>query len=248
MDRLLHPLLAAFATGPGPVRMRDSFAAAWRDGHLTLFADCVAVATGSPGRIANRLLQEANLRFVSGARTYAAHAGVVGRGDRLVAVVGDSGSGKSTLVAAALLEGWAYGSDEALCVGPDLTVVPYPKPLGLSAWAITALGIDRLPAFDGLAEVPTLPAALAAEVVGQGCRLTDLVIPTVEPGAGPELAPIPPSEVMSALIVNSFNHYRDPEGTFRLTSELARTVNGWRLVYGDPGDAARLLTRRLANR
>jgi hypothetical protein len=73
-----------------------------------------------------------------------------------------------------------------------------------------------------------------------------VILPEVEMGAIPDLTPITPSEVMGALIANSFNHYRNPAGTFVLTAEMARTVRGYRFRYSDPRAAAEVLVRMLA--
>lgn len=63
----------------------------------------------------------------------AVHAGGIASGGAVVALAADSGVGKSTLTAACLARGWEYVTDEALHLTRDGCVVPYPKPLTLSA-------------------------------------------------------------------------------------------------------------------
>lgn len=245
LDVFLQTILSRFATERTPVRAKDTLSVATWEGRPTIFAGCRRLVSGPPGPVANRLLQEANHRFVTGATMFAAHAGVVGRGPIVTALAADSGGGKTTLVAALLQTGWAYGSDEALCLEDDQTVTPYPKLLGLSRWSRENLGLADPPGFEGMDEAPVQPAALGGSELAAGGRLTDLVLPELVAGASPELVPITPGEVMKTLIVNSFNHYRNPEATYRLTAKVASEVRGWRLRVGDPIDAARLLTERL---
>jgi hypothetical protein len=59
------------------------------------------------------------------------------------------------------------------------------------------------------------------------------------------LEPVPASEVMTTLLRMSFNSYKHPEASFRLTARLAGEVQGWRLRYDDPLRAAALLGERL---
>jgi hypothetical protein len=240
--------LAMFERSRAATRARDTYQVAWDpDNDATaLYHDGSVLATGGPAGLTNRWVQEANQRFVLAATTFAAHAGVVGSDRGVAALVAESGAGKTTLTGASVLAGLRYGSDEALCVSADGTVVPYPKPLGMSSWTRSALEIGCPAGFEELEEAPIVPETLGAAILEPGRRLTHVIIPEVEPGSAPELSPMSPSEVMGALISNSFNHYRDPAGTFALTADLARSTVGYRLRYSEPAEAAAALRQLLA--
>lgn len=154
----------------------------------------------------------------------------------MIAFPAPSGRGKSTLVAACLLSGFDYWSDEALVLDFNGQVVPYPRPIMLSSESARILGVtDRKPS-----EMPYGPAALGGRL-GQGeGRLGHLVALRQEPGRA-FLGPLSPSEAVSLLLQNCFNHYRQPEATYRIVTDLAATAELWTLTYEDPRDAAGLL-------
>jgi hypothetical protein len=177
---------------------------------------------------------------------FAVHAGVVAQADGgCLAFPAVSGAGKSTLTAACVLRGAAYVSDEALVApwhgGP---LVPYRRPLGLSAWSLRALGLTapvegtegHLPAtvLDGGRGLPAAPL-----------RLAHLVLPRRGHPGPPELAPLPRGTAAMELLTRSFNHFTRPPDAFRTATRLARDAQCWWLDYGDPLVAADLLLARL---
>ena len=83
-----------------------------------------------------------NLTATSGTPLLAYHCAVVTRGDRTLAVPGRSGLGKTTVAAGLMLRGWEYVSDEALAFDWETGALHgYPRPMGLSPWSMSALGI-----------------------------------------------------------------------------------------------------------
>lgn len=106
-----------------------------------------------------------------------------------VALVARSGTGKTT-VSRTLGSTWSYLSDETVAIRPDLTVVPYPKPLSIlanpgdltkqqtAASALRLVTVSSAPRLVGL-------ALLDRDPEGPDCELTD--VPTVLALA--ELAP-----------------------------------------------------------
>lgn len=170
---------------------------------------------------------------------FATHAAVVARGNRVVAFPAESGGGKTTLAAASLLSGFSYVSDEALILDDSGRVMPYPKPLALSQWSCHALGLSHAGE-----ETLLTPADLGGSVVSSNVQLTDLVISHYG-GGEPSIESRPSSEAVSQLIGNSFNHYKDPERAFRISTDVAREIRVWRLDYHDPLDALRLLEETL---
>ncbi len=195
------------------------------------------------------LLTSLNDQALSRTRWFATHAGAVALGGRVVAFPGASGSGKSTLTAACLLRGFGYVSDEALCLEPDGAVVPYLKPLALSAWSRDALGLvdagEDLGASPGAAPGERLVRAadLGATLAAPPLRVTDIVLR--ERGAL-AFTQLPRRAGGAELLRRSFNHFRAPEAAFDLVHAVAATCRVWQLTCTDPLTAAELLAERLS--
>lgn len=186
------------------------------------------------------LLSDVNKAVVAGTRYPGFHAGVVARDGVVVAFPGPSGAGKSTLTSACLLEGFDYWSDEALICSYDGIAFPYPRPIALSPDSFRLLGLE-VPPFEQLVR-PDLFGARYGE--GEG-TIGALVSLARRPGPA-ALTTMPPSEAVRLLLDNSFNHYRWPEQTHRLVTELVGSVRRLHLAFADPRDAARLLRRDLS--
>ena len=214
---------------------------------LWLYRDCRRIAgAGEPAVVVSQLLAEANRLAVEGYRSFAIHSGVVAKGERVVAFPAQTGGGKSTLTAACVLDGFSYVSDEALCVDLETAeVMPYPRPLGLSPASLDLLGLPPATGPSSKLSESVVNVEEFGGVVSVGSlKLSDVVM--AEYGHTEQtLEPVPASEVMTTLLRMSFNSYKRPEASFRLTARLAGEVRGWRLRYDDPRQAAALLSERL---
>ncbi len=217
------------------------------DSRLRLYRDCRRMpGAGEHVIVMSQLLAEANRIAVEASRSFAIHSGVVAKGGRVVAFPAQTGGGKSTLTAACVLDGFSYVSDEALCVDLETAeVTPYPKPLGLSSASRDLLGLPPATAPWGKVGESVVNVEDFGGVPAVGSlTLSDVVI--AEYGHSElMLEPVPGSEVMTTLLRMSFNSYKRPEASFRLTARLAGEVQGWRLRYDDPRQAAALLSERL---
>lgn len=243
---LVNYLLGGFSGSHRAARPADTYQIVTRSSapeEYQLLRDCQRlVASSDLPVLAAHLVADMNRRAVQACNSFACHAGAVAFGPRVVAFPAASGGGKSTLVAACLLEGAAYLSDEALVISDDGTPLPYPKPLALSPASCELLHLE-----------PREPERLlTAEELGGSIwegrgRLTDVVIASYGE-TGPSLEPLPRSQAASALLSSSFNHYKDPSRAFALATEIARAVDAWRLRYDQPQEAARLLKRVLDGR
>ncbi|HEX2701212.1 MAG TPA: hypothetical protein VHM89_13505 [Acidimicrobiales bacterium] len=205
-----------------------------------------ADVSGDAGTALSWLLTAVNGAALDGFAGLAVHAGVVASGTSAIAFPAPSGAGKTTLTAAALLAGFDYVSDEALCVEPsDGRLVPYPRALALSAWSRQAVGLDGT---DGVAlgagEV-AIPADRLGAAVALGPLALAHVVLLVRRAGAPALVPADRADAMTWLLQRSFNHYKRPTGSFELAAELARRATAWRLEFGDPTQAASLLRDRL---
>ncbi|MGH8928763.1 MAG: hypothetical protein ACRDWH_10460, partial [Acidimicrobiia bacterium] len=244
VDRLLKPF---HAPDRRAVRSKNLFALAERrpgDDRHHAYIDCKRITRSeSWTRVLDLFLGELNRRAVEDMVYFGVHAGVVATGNRTIAFPGGSGAGKTTLVGACLRAGFHYVSDEALCLDyANESVIPYPKPLSLSGWSIDALKVQAShlnPATDG-SKTPLHPEAVGGVVAPNPAHLSDLVVFERQPGA-PQIRELPSSQIVTALLRYSFNHYKRPADAFELTTGLARQCKGWALTYEDPIEAAQLL-------
>ena len=245
----IHRLLAPFA-GPSdstPGEM-PSFSLVGGKGKHDLYADGDRlVGSGSWSRLIRLLLMDINRMALGNYAHFACHAGVVATSSAAIAFPSRSGGGKSTLTAACLLVGFDYVSDEALCLHlRSDEVIPYPKPLGLSAWSRRQLGLEGANfsyAPDG-EEAFIAPEDMGARIVSAPLPLSDVVLIQREKGAL-ELEPAARTETVTTLIRRSFNHYKHPGDSFRLVTAQAQSGRAWHLTFEDPTAAARLLRDRL---
>lgn len=203
----------------------------------SVYHDCskLAVESGAGPALA-ALVAGINNAVISTCETFAVHAGAVGWEGGILALPAESGGGKSTLTAALVKTGFDYLSDEALVIEDSGAVVAYPKPFALSEWSARALGLEP----EG-EETLIVPDQLGGSFFAGEGRLTELVL--AEYGhEETRLDSLPRSQAVAALIRLSFNHYRDPERAFRLSTSVARNLRVWKLEYNQPLEAAELLS------
>jgi len=211
------------------------------DEHLVLRDDEVVARGPSWEAAVDALVTVVNGEAIASYDGFAVHAGVVGAGGGAIALPGVSGAGKSTLTAACLLAGGHYVSDEALCIDFDSgLVVPYPKPIRLSAPSRRLLGLSQCRDTEVLVTADELGAA----TVDARLPLRHIVELARTQGAA-QLVPVHRSVGLAALLHFSFNHYKRPRAAFELAGRLAAGSRAWRLEYSSPGAAADVLLARL---
>lgn len=198
-----------------------------------------AVAPGGLSAVAT----EINALALAGAGCFAVHAGAVAAGGSVVAFPAASGAGKTTLTAACLAAGLAYVSDEALCLDwHDAAVRPYPRPLALSQWSATAVGVPVPDAAPAGAEVLITADDLGATLATRPLRLAHVVL-LDRPGGPPGLRPATRSAGVAELLRRSFTHWHRPERAFELAHEALADATVWRLSPSTPPtDAAAVAT------
>ena len=232
-------LFEPFATPPGAAAAGLDLEIASAQGRWELRVEGTAtVARPDWPELQPIVITEINRRAVERMPWFGVHAGVVGAGSVAIAFPGESGRGKSTAVAACVADGLSYVSDEALILAPGGRLVPYPRPISLSPEMAARLGMagfgDRDEVAVTMAGVPLLPADRPAQ-------LGHVVVLRRSTRAGARLVDLPRADAVIHLLANSFNHYRDPGGALRLTTEVARNAQCWELVYDRPEDVPRLL-------
>lgn len=238
---LLAALAALFPAAPAGARRRT----------VEVTADAVLLdgrpvqPIGAPADALDALLVALNAAALGDSPGLAVHAGAVAAGGQVVAFPAASGSGKSTLTAACLRAGLDYVSDEALVLPWDGSgaVLPYLKPLTLSAWSAAAVGTPAPPA--GRAERPVTAAELGAACAAAPLRLGHLLL--LERGPGPAgLAPAARADGAAALLRNAFNHFAAPAEALGLVGAAMGTARCWTLRYDRPEQAAALVVELLS--
>ncbi len=174
---------------------------------------------------------------------WSVHAGVVSRDGEAIAFPGRSGVGKSTLVGACVRAGWEYLSDEALSFDPEtMEVVPYPKPIWMDWRATRSVGLKdaELTITPSRYKYPVTPGDLGGSIAEGSVRLATIVLIERAEGAL-RLEPLRRAELVTLLLRNTFKRSVHPERNFAGAVAVASQVDGHRLVYDDPMEAARLL-------
>ena len=191
---------------------------------------------------------EVNRTLVARAPYPAVHAGVVAVDAGAIALPAVSGAGKSTMTAALCLAGARYLSDEALVLddsgdGPP-QALPYPKPVALSPWSASALGLAPGPAHAGdLLEDGTRELMYGPEHFGQvspAVPVAHVLLPERVDGP-PSLEPLRRMEGLAGLLRLSFNHYVDPRRFLLAAGADVTDAQVWRLQVGEPTSTARLV-------
>jgi len=169
------------------------------------------------------------------------HAGAVCLEGNGIALPAPSGSGKSTLVAALVIAGASYLSDEmALLAGGMLE--PFPRALSLKRGSLVLLGdIERrLPAaLDDpyLDECFVAPDDLRPGAIGSRCPLRLVVFPSYESGVPTVLEPMRRAAGVVELIGNSFNFVGFGGQGLVALAAAAPGVTFYRLHTGDLSEA-----------
>ena len=180
------------------------------------------------------------------------HAAALAGPAGCVVVPGASGVGKTTLAAAAMQCGMVLLSDEAACFSmPMGTLVPHPRPLGLSHASRVILGIAEDD--DPEHEQATGPAMLGttAPPSWQG-RCVMVALPDRRPEGEATLCDVTAAEALPALLSSCLNVPPQdgtggwqPADAWRYLGELVTGVRLVRLTFDDPYAAARLLAETL---
>lgn len=160
------------------------------------------------------------------------HAGAVAGGEGAVLVPGPSGSGKSTLVAALVMGGHGYLSDELAALGTGGRVLPFPRGLGLDTRARRMLG-----ALDGVEAAHVPPDALHPAWQAGPCPVAAVVVPRRVDGPGGTLRPLPVDRAVLALATAAVNLPVHGTGGLRLLAALAGRCLCYELTVGDMGAA-----------
>ena len=175
------------------------------------------------------------------------HAGAIARLDGASAVLcGASGSGKSTLTAGLVTAGWAYVTDETVCLDPvTLRITPFRRPLSIKAGSHQVLAHLRPdPTHVGGWVVP--PGALKGAPLPEHPLLPELLVfPTYRLGARLEVTALSVGEA-AFLAGTDSSRLADSREPLRSLARLARRARSYRVVHGDLDVAVRTVSDLLA--
>ena len=151
----------------------------------------------------------------------------------VVALVAKSGTGKTT--AASVLSGtYGYVSDETVAIGPDGSVVPYPKPLSVKQGPGAAklqVGPDEL----GLRPAPAKPYIQSIVLLD---RVENDRVDAGETPAAPVLRQLPLADALLALIPDSSSQGEIDEPLQSLCRLIDRVGGVWQVTYSEAADLA----------
>ncbi|MCL4541096.1 MAG: hypothetical protein M1396_01950 [Chloroflexi bacterium] len=175
------------------------------------------------------------------------HAGAVAEGDRAILLPAASGSGKTTLVAALMLAGLDYLSDEVAVIEPGSRhLKPFSKPLCLREGAWYRLSADY-------AALPAVPACRAPEErvwylpPGPGrspfaqYRVGVITIPLYDPSGSTSLRSLSKGAALAELIQQTFNLSTHRYGAVEVLTKLVRESECCRLTVADLAQSVKLL-------
>lgn len=184
------------------------------------------------------------------------HSAVVEKNGKGILLAAVSGSGKSTLAAELAMRGWRLLSDElALIDGPELSLVPFPRPVSLkndsiglirSRHAAAVLGPPARDTQKGTIahlRVPDVSIDRATETVPP--RL--IVFPQWEADCELSLTAVGGGQTALRLIDQSFNYPILGRLGFDLLADLVNAAKAWELRYASLDDAVAALEGLIGN-
>ncbi|MEK0155880.1 ATP-binding protein [Arthrobacter oryzae] len=166
----------------------------------------------------------------------------------VVALVAKSGTGKTT--AASVLAGtYGYVSDETVAIGPDGSVVPYPKPLSVKQEPGAPkhqVGPDEL----GLLPTPTKPFIQSIVLLDRveldrverdRVELNRVELDRVEAHHEPTLRQLPLADALLALIPDSSSQAEIDQPLQSLCRLIDRVGGVWQVTYSEAADLPQAL-------
>lgn len=168
------------------------------------------------------------------------HSAVVEKCGKGVLLAAISGSGKSTLAAELALQGWRLFSDElALIDGPDLQLVPHPRPISLKNQSIDVIRRRHPNAIFGPVAKDTHKGTIAhlsapddaIDRAVETVRPNYIVFPKWAAGTPLRVAPIAPGQTAMRLIDQSFNYPILGRPGFERLADLVQAAEAWEIEY-----------------
>lgn len=184
------------------------------------------------------------------------HSAVVEKNGKAVMLSAISGSGKSTLAAELMLRGWRLFSDElALIDGPEVRLIPFPRPVSLKNQSIELIVSRHPSAIIGPRAHDTQKGTIAHlrvpdESVDRALESAPpllIVFPKWRSHAELLVTPIGAGQAAMRLIDQSFNYATLGKTGFDQLADLVQAARAWELEYSSLDDAVEALDDLIAN-
>ncbi|MBI5256388.1 MAG: HprK-related kinase A [Burkholderiales bacterium] len=176
----------------------------------------------------------------------ALHAAVLERNGHALVLPAPSGSGKSTLCAALAFRGWRLLSDELTLIDPERwLILPVPRPISLKNASIEIIRSFVPDArFSEVVDDTTKGSVAHCRPDPEAVARSDeparpgwLVVPRYEPGAAPQLVPLPKARALIAAVDGSFNFNIQRHRGFEVLTRLVDRSACYEFTYSRLEDA-----------
>jgi hypothetical protein len=187
--------------------------------------------------IVDFVLWDAHVRAIAGVHDrIALHAAAACRGGRAVLLPAPPDAGKTTTVAALVVSGFGYLTDEVALIDPEtLDLRAYPRALRMNERSARLVTGNT----ETVTEQSIGPARhllcdeLRPDSRADSARVAVIVEPRYRPGEATDLRPVSRAKMLTLLARNSFNIHRwGSAGVERLAALVAGT-DAYRLTMGD---------------
>lgn len=242
--RVARPLevgLASFAVDSEPdheyvigAAQHDDKAHLWRDGeHLETF--------GPTDDVLGTVFWHINQHAIAATRFLAVHAAAVEIDGGIIVMPGAAGAGKTTVAAALVADGFDYVTEEVVALDTATgEIAPFPWPFRLE--------VGSQPLFAHLQPEPgeqippgntwfVHPDQVRPDSASSGGTARAVVVPAYRPGAELLLETLTPAKTLLTLLSAAMNLDAIGHDGFLRLVDLAWSVPGYRLEYGDLADA-----------
>ncbi len=179
------------------------------------------------------------------------HAAAVTGGEHGLILCGESGSGKSTLTAWLAAQGFAYLTDEVICIdGEQISGLPRSIVLKRGSAFVWQKWLGNPPS-EGLLQFADGTTWIDPTLFGVDvCPRTTprvLLFPRYLPNAELRVEPLKPADALFRLLQGLVNARNFPDGGLAAASRLAKQVRAWQLTYSDLESATAWIRQTLAD-
>ncbi len=233
----LYNLLDATRSAETP-RVHFVLAARGHQEFTVSVGDESVLTTGLASFAISHLFWEINRRAVECSRDdrLLLHAAAARWDDGVVVLAGNSGAGKSTLVAALVVAGFGYLTDEVVgLVEPEGSADAYPKPISLDRSALAL--------FPALHQNPSVTRVMGDEffvtatmlggIGAEGAVPRLIIFPNYVPHARSDPVPMSRAEAAVKLAQNSFNFSDRGANALALLARVVRRCACYRIEYSE---------------
>lgn len=165
------------------------------------------------------------------------HAGAVARGDEAIVICGQSGRGKSTLVTLLCESGWKLMSDDVAPVRMEADEV-----LPFCQTPLRRIFPGRMVSDEHVGSLEREVVVVDPGMLRKTPALVKaIVFPEFTSGYGADIRPLPRGDSALGILKNARNIVDHKAAAVERAAVMARQLPAYRLTYGSPSAAARLL-------